>query len=286
MKEADWTPSPLVEGEAVARRRRLRRHDWVALSVGGTFLSVLAGFVVFASLDRLASDAAMAVIAVFLALAFGAAAAVDRRRAALVRQNAEADEALRAEFGEGSGWFVDLILLYGAAPIGKDRGMLWIEEERLVFSGHRTSFALSSDQVQRVRSEVPIEGLRHEIRLTLAQDCGPRAISLRPIAVPTWADDELGPNLVGWRSAGLSRGGQLPPCVPGPGAVPTSRLLVRASWSTLYWSALAFLALWVGGRDFGVLLFLFGICVGWLVRAWHPAMWWRAYLDRRRLEAG
>jgi hypothetical protein len=108
-----------------------------------------------------------------------------RRHDDRMRARVERVRCLRDEFGVGPVWLVDLMVRQGETVTGQDQGLLWIEGERIAFSGFRTSFALASNQtIGRVRHDASLGGLRRRLELALKRttDVGPLAISFWPIA--------------------------------------------------------------------------------------------------------
>ena len=279
MSHADWTPSPTVEGEQKLLRRRVKRHDRLALTVGALAISgVVAGTIALAVIYLGGALAAIVGVA-FVIAAFWTAWRVDRRRWTLVEATEEADRLLQREFGVGEAWFVDLLVHRDHAPMGADRGMLWIEEGRLVFAGHRTSFSLSTDGVRDVKRGFPVRGVRHEIRVALPEG---QAVSFSPRAKGTTKD--LYEIVSFWATEVETFGGQFPPSGIGPGAISPGRLLGRAVDATAYYAFIGWtllLALPPGGYLYLALVF-YGAGKAWDL--WHPLALWRAWSERRRLE--
>lgn len=120
-----------------------------------------------------------------LVLLFGACGLFSRHRDAEVAEANEEVLALRDEFGAGPAWTVDLIIRQGEAPTGRDQGLMWVEGGRILFSGKRTSFAISPAQADGpVRHEPAVRGLRLRLNLDLAAqtEVGPVSLSFWPIA--------------------------------------------------------------------------------------------------------
>ena len=317
--EADWMPSSIVEREAEWRKLDLARHDRLALTLG-PLLSVAAfaagTFLTYWLFGTLASVAVG--IPLFFA-PFLVAYRVDQRRARLEAEAIAAEEILKDEFGAGEGWFVDLLVHQNTAPTGVDTGMIWFEEGRLLFSGHRTSFAISPDQVRGSCETVDrIAGLRHSILLPLKTDVGAPelSISLGPRsksdldkhrlerAIDEWATSATRPKRRLTRNPtnadppastrtlrvveeppvdeAIERG-QLPPTKIGPGAPTPAQLLRRATLSTVYWLFLSWATLQTP-TDRGKLLMVFlGVVVGTILRCWYPGTRWQAWKDSRSL---
>ena len=149
MKEADWTVSPTLEREAAAIRRRETRVDRL---LGGGALTLLVATLALAFLSPwmfMESLLPTAFVVVYVALLLGTTVGVALRNGCREFPDT-ADVAMRAEFGGGVGWLVEVTVRQGETPTGMDRGMLWFEEDRLLFAGHRTSFALAPRQAYAV----------------------------------------------------------------------------------------------------------------------------------------
>lgn len=205
-----------------------------------------------------------------------------RRDADLLSRTDEADDARRGELGRNVGWLVDVLILQGDAPTGADRGMLWIDDGRLCFSGDRTSFALSPDQVAgRCRTTTPIVGLRHEVRLPLCHPTLTLSIGLERTSIA-----EFRRQIHLWTTSASPSEGQLPPTSLGPGAASPGRLLLGAVFSTVYWVAvlsMVFVSSQIEG-SYDLLPFILAFAVlGAFLRCWYPVTRWRAWRDRRRL---
>ena len=278
MSHADWTPSPLLEGEFALRRKRIKRHDRLAATIGGTTLGGLMAFGIFYAALHLSGVYTLIVGISVIAAAFLAAHRIERRRQALFAASEEADRVLRMEFGEGQGWFVDLIVHRGAAPTGVDRGMLWVEDGRLVFAGHRTSFSLSTDGVLDVKRQFPLKGVRHAIRIALPDG---QAVSFAPFAKGTTND--LDETLYLWSTGVETFGGQLPPLGIGPGAPPPGRLMARALGATAFYALLGWTVASVFAYGLSLYVFILFYYMGTAWSLWHPLTYWRAWWARRRL---
>ena len=157
----------------------------------------------------------------------------DRKRAM-----SERAKALRDEFGVGPVWTVDLMVRQGEVPTGRDEGLLWVEDGRIVFSGLRTSFALVPGQAAGAVQHLPrLSGLRHRLNLALARetDAGPLSLSFWPLASSLQraesdaADLRYALNTVAdRRDHTLEASGQWPPMARGPGGSSRRDLLLRA----------------------------------------------------------
>ena len=152
------------------------------------------------------------------------------------------DDELREGFGRGVARFVSLIIRQGGAPTGEDRGLLWFEDGKMYFSGHRTSFGLVPSQVSgfaTVDSSVP--RVRHEVNLVLKRDtpAGPMSLSfggIVPVEFNVAAQHaSLRMDLDDWKQRGYGEEGQWPPSGFGPLVVSDRRLLFElAAWICLF----------------------------------------------------
>jgi len=207
-----------------------------------------------------------------------------------LRQTArrEPDLALKEGFGKGPGRFVELIVLQGSAPTGIDRGMLWIEDRRLYFSGHRTSFGLVPWQVRSLTGrDAPIPGIRHAITLELQHETPAGLMSLSfglivPPSVSDWSErHDLLTQLDRWKGGHNPGEGQWPPSGLGPGVVSERRLFLGAVLSSAFFPVT--ITAW--SVAVGNPLLLIGIpiaAIAWLGNEKTRARW-RAVRDRRRL---
>ncbi|RYG23502.1 hypothetical protein EON82_13830 [bacterium] len=126
------------------------------------------------------------------------------------------DAPMLYELGVSDGFLVSMWVLQGYAVTGQDRGAMWIEGDRLLFSGRSMSFALTREAITG--------GLRRprlspgEMELVLEDS--DLAVSFTPLFgdrpytwVPSWLVarwlDEAGPS---WEAS------QVPPAGLGPGA--------------------------------------------------------------------
>lgn len=280
-RQAEWTPSSVVERDVEHRRRRVTNHDWLALTVGATAITSAAilgicllaiffqGYTIFPALALIGG-------------LFYLAKRIDLRRDRLQEEAASADRILREEFGAGQGWLVSLKILQGAAPSGEDRGMLWIEDGRLVFAGHRTSFTLSQDQVTgRCAFKPKVPGLRNtwSLPLNLHTPAGPVSLSLEvaesghamPSAINHWLDQK--PTEIG----------QLPPTTLGPGHADIDRLLLNAVVSTVYWLFVVFLMTKAPTINAAIAIALMGGVAGLMLRAGYTLTRWQAWIDFRKV---
>lgn len=305
VREAAWLTTEEAEG-------RIARHEgWVvspAFFRRGklpTAVAAVAAGALVASLVVPGSNPGFALFAL-AGLSLGSIPLVlhwERRQAA-ARQ---ADVELREGFGWGKGRFVSLIVRQGEAPTGEDRGMLWFEDGRLYFSGHRTSFGLVPSQVRgytTLRDEIP--RIRNAVTLVLDRDTpvGPTSLSfglmLPPTADATRRRSELRDDLGDWKSGSMLvpkrfrdpsptrddlddwEDGQWPPSALGPGAASERALLVGAAAWTFLFPTVAAAASSFFCSPVGTLL-AFVVACGLFGAATDCAPRWRALRDRRRL---
>ena len=281
MSPARWTASPLAAREAEEAARDARRAELrVGLAVAALASTCPLGLAITATgtLGWLLT----------VGLVAGAVALLDR--ASELRKEArgalwDRDAVLVDELGARDGWLVDLIVHAGDAPLGSDRGMLWVEDGRLYFAGARTSFALTPEQASRCEEGRAVPGLRHGLRVPLRVGPAERrdAVSFSPVrgakGQSRTDEREVADALDRWMREGRASGGQLPPRVPAPDAPDTARLVRGAVASTLFWLAVVagLVSVWPLG--------LAGLLLG---RRWHavrgPRLRWRALADRRRLD--
>jgi hypothetical protein len=291
MNVARWAPSDLHERGESLLRQKIVRIEWtmgpLALLFAPLGLVALVGalFPFFFGRGRIeVLLAAFALISGFTAVIVG----LNRHRRRLHAALGESDGGLREPFDRHEGWFVELLVHQGAAVTGTDRGMLWIEDGGLLFSGYRTSFALGSDDVSappRYMGALP--SIQGALRLPLKArtPAGELALSFNPLP-----EEEL--LLLGrigsWIQDAPLRKGQLPPITLGPGALPRNRLL-RCTWvATAYWAlaagSIGLLMLAMRSLAAGLPVLLLALIVGAPLRAWHVVAWWRAWRDLGRVE--
>lgn len=148
------------------------------------------------------------------------------------------ENALRAGYQPRTGILVDLIVRQGAAPTGVDRGMLWVEQGRLYFVGHYTSFGLTQSQVEKqFLNEPNIFSLSYPTTLELnaKTPVGPLSVCFEPIDPSSGsftADrrSELRQTLNRWLGAKSDCEGQVPPLTLGPGQPFIPGAIVGLSW--------------------------------------------------------
>lgn len=291
MNVARWTPSPLAEREAAeAARTAARAERRTILAVAGLALSCPLG-IALTQISALGVFGWLAPIGLIAAAVAALDRTVDRRRETqgdLWRQ----DAATIDELGAREGWLVELIVHAGDAPLGADRGMLWIEDGRLYFAGRRTSFGLTPDQTLFCEIVRPVPGLRHPIRLPLraTTPAGPAAISLRVVRPAKWQlrthDDEIVRTLDRWRSPSGVTGGQFPPLDLDASAPSLGRIGFGIAAGVAYWTALCAV---VAGFLLGDLPFMtlaLGLAGVYYSEARMVSLRvaWRALGDRRKLE--
>jgi hypothetical protein len=204
-----------------------------------------------------------------------------------------ANQAWFEEIGGDTGWFVDLLVHHGDAPVGSDRGVLWIEDERLYFSGHRTSFGLTAEQAADFcQYDVCIPGLKNclELRLRHQTSAGPLGISFSPIDRSGRMLQDLHLPIQGsvnrWIGRGNATDGQLPPLTVGPDAEPSACLLFHAVGSVAFWIGVptSLILTWNLNPIGSVVLGMAGLILGSVWTAvWSPQLRMRAWKDRRKL---
>ena len=287
-REGAWTPGG--DDESL---RRLRPTDWPLVARAGLGLGLLAA--VAAGVGSLFSEALPAGA---LALLVGGVGLASRRNDDRRLEERERALALREEFGLGPVWTVDLMVRQGAAPTGRDQGVMWIEGGRVMYSGRRTSFALAPAQAAgEVRHDSPPSALGFRLGLQLARETpvGPLSLSFWPIAdgarrqSDDAADLRYAVNHL-FDTARVSKGaaptGQWPPVEIGPGA-PAPRELRRAALMRQGVGTLV--AAWLGGCValespwIGLAVFLAaGTAINLALRSTN-APHWKAYRDARKL---
>ena len=310
MTEGGWTPSPFAEREAVAFRRRFWGQEALKTTVMALMFVVLPVVALLAPASMFLGAYLKAMAgALTIAGAAGFYLFLRDRLDAVRRLVNERDVALRDAFSEGEGWLVNLLVLQGAAPTGTDRGMMWVEDGRLYFVGHRTSFGLLPDQTAgRSRWREPVPGLRLALSLPLDRRtaAGPLSLTFAPVvdpkeaaevseAIDAWrhASEPLSPRGEGILGSGQTSTihnpqstieiGQFPPTELGPGAARPGGLLAVALGTSLYWfggTAIALVTL-TGNEAAAVIVVL------WLLARpfglWNLRLRWQAWLDRRRV---
>lgn len=297
MKPSSWALRATTEFEIAEERRQIRRRK----QIGWSFLLASLGLWPLSCLGAgslaLDSPLRLAALLSISVLLFSAGLAAYGRQFRRVHDLSNARlGGLREEYADLRGWLVEITILQGAAPTGFDRGVIWFEEDRLLFVGERTSFALGSASVRRgPRDHWGTSGLLPTTTLPLRASSPAGGVSL---GFTVHADDVPGKAhwgavgllmaLRGWSSAGGTEPGQGPPLAIGPGSPSSTALLWGALGVTALWSLIvAVLAAVAVAGEFGVAAVVTGFVVVASLAA--PDLWtfrlrWRAWRDRRRLD--
>lgn len=232
--EAHWEISAFEQTERIAernaRRRLFRRFALPWFTASG--LSVLTG-VAIVHLGRMSMDRGAAWMC--LGTVIGCVlAGVGVLRSQRIRPFVnERDLDLLDGFGHGQCILVQLTIRCNGVKTGVDRGVVWLEDRRLCFAGHCTSFALGG--AHTVSSEfydkvslfgVRASGVRIEVNRGSNKEVG--------IELAALVDDSSDVDIVSYRlanyvgtwrsSARPSDPTQFPPTTRGPGG-PTYRAL-------------------------------------------------------------
>ena len=283
MKPAEWTPHPVSERESVLAERRAR--GWRRMAWGlSLFAFGLCPFSLFGILE-LAGGWIFG-----FPLAFALLVYVLVRSVREVEKLREERIRLQEEHAAVHGWIVDLAVMQGAALTGRDRGVVWFEEGRLLFLGRRTSFALAAATEGVLRPG----WWRSEGALPLRTRTAAGAVALTFEMMPSddladsRRDYEFAQAVQSWNAAAAPAEGGLPPLAIGPGAPSPASLLVAALATTALWLLLGGGFVLMAVRLNLYLAFTIGI-VGASLLAGLPDHWrtehrWRAYRDRLRLE--
>ncbi len=290
---AKWTLHPTSERELVEESRKrtaARRWAWTLglTSLGFCPLTCLG-------LGGAFTDRGGLWLLIPTAALVGTAFAYLRHSAGQARRDESRRAALDEEYAPVGGWIVDLAVYQGAAPTGRDRGAVWFEDDRLLFSGRRTSFALARGEAFQVALQGWLDpDLGSNLHLVLQTRTEAGSVALGFSVVPktfipsSQGEAALHGALKGWLANASPSEGGLPPLAVGPGAPSPERLLRAALGVTAFWAAFAGLGLW-----FGVVSGAPAACVAMIVAImllmvwsglWVPRLRWRAYRDRRRLE--
>ncbi|RYG23501.1 hypothetical protein EON82_13825 [bacterium] len=280
MKVAHWTASSRPEPEST-RRPAVSLFGLILWAPAVVLLSVCAWWMSFWPLSAMG----------LVGLLFYARRAVDSGNDSMASQ--ERQQALLEGFERETGWIVNLMVHHGSAPVGSDRGVLWIEDDRLYFCGQRTSFGLTADQASDFcRNDAAIPGLRNSLELRLRHQTavGPMSISFSSVDAGGSVARNQDLPLLGavnlWIGRGAETDGQLPPLTPGPDAESSSRLLRRSVGAFAYWAAIPIgLAFgWNASPLMAVTLAIAGIGIGTVwTPVWSPFLRLRAWKDRQRL---
>ena len=219
----------------VSRRWRFGEFNVVgaALSTIAAMMSLTFGTGAFA--DRPLVGVAL----IALGLVFGALVGLFVRwdNARLEAVNAP-DRARWEEFGSREGWLVDLIVLQGDAPTGRDRGILWIEGARLNFAGDRCSFSLApGDIAGACRKVKPIRNVHLSSKLPLARETAGGRLALSFGLPEPSAEGRrlLHRDLDAFVRLDIAGKGQLPPIALGPGASSIPGLLLWVGMMSAVW---------------------------------------------------
>ena len=284
MKPAEWTLHPVSERDAALASRRARgwrRTAW-GLSLGSLGLCPvsLLGLIEYGGIGLFGFLLSFGLLVYVLVRSVRE---VEKLRAERIR--------LQEEHAAVQGWIVDLAVTQGAALTGRDRGVVWFEEGRLLFVGRRTSFALAAEAVS---GALALGWWSSSSTLPLRAHTAAGAVALTFEMMPpdNLADSRseyaFAEALQGWQAAHAPVESGLPPLAVGPGAPSVASLLGAAMATTAIWLALGGGFVLMAVRLNLYLAFTIGI-VGASLLAGLPDLWrmgyrWRAYRDRLRLE--
>lgn len=236
LSHARWEPcafEELVSREDLAlRKRRFWRKalPYAALSVFSFSLGVALPHVIPFGADGFVS--------LLMGIAFASLFAIGAVNSYQTHISIVTDldhETLRG-LGTGARSLVDLSVYVNDAKVGTDRCVVWCEEGRLCFMGHRTSFSLGggvlkhsepffrSPMVGEVSDGVsiylhPVSGKKVRLELSCVRDARNLIHSEKSdlrMLVQTWS-----------RSSYPDDYGQFPPTTSGPGVVSVKSLRVR-----------------------------------------------------------
>ena len=286
MKPATWTAHPVSEREGLLAERRAR--GWRRMAWGLSLFALgLCPFSLFGVLE-LAEGWVFGFPLAFALLVYvlvRSVREVEKLRAERIR--------LQEEHAAVHGWIVDLAVTQGAALTGRDRGVVWFEEGRLLFLGRRTSFALAAEATE---SALQPGGWRSEGALPLRARTAAGEVALTFEMMP-WdnladsrRDYEFAQALQGWQAAYAPVEGGLPPLAVGPGTPSPASLLGAALAMTAVWLLL--------GGGFVLMTLSLNLCLAFFLGIvgaslltglpdhWRAGHRWRAYRDRLRLEKG
>ncbi len=264
--------------------------DWRRAAREGAVLSGAAALVAGA-----ASWVGLALPAGTIVLGMGALGLMGRHRDDRRRAERERTWDLREEFGVGPVWPVELMVRQGEAPTGCDRGLMWVEGDRILYAGLRTSFALAPAQTGGPVVHGPrLAGIRHRLNLPLARETpvGPLSLSFWPLSEGLLGAQEDAANLrvalntvAGRRDHVLEALGQWPPLAIGPDAPTPRDLLLGALARVVGWTLFALVpAVALGAHPlFALAAFVVVAGLANWAAAYENAPRWRAYRDRRRL---
>ena len=232
-------------------------------------------------------------IVILLVLAVVAHRRTGRRLADGLRRREE----FRSEHEGVAGWLVDLIVLQGAAPTGRDVGVVWFDGDRLYFLGSRTSFGLARSQVKALRFDDWLPNDLHPpltMALNAATPVGSLGLGFEVLPQPpgqfraSRTAAALNDSIRGWMASSQDGEGQLPPVALGPEAPTSLSLLRKAVQNTIFWCVVTVFVLWTAAETqwwyapvWAIIILLLSIPWGGV---WIPRLRWRAWRDRRRLD--
>ena len=142
-------------------------------------------------------------------------------------------------------WNVDVKFIEGECVTGSDTGVIWLENSRLFFSGQRTSFALTRDDISDTNGFFENDrrlliGKHKDCNLALKEpeNVGDRTMNVRfGPGLPNYTETSLAllrTTLARFaRSKPLGETGQLPPSIIGPGAMSRGQILLHGGVSSL-----------------------------------------------------
>ena len=197
------------------------------------------------------------------------------------------DAPMLPELGVASGFLVSMWVLQGHTVTGRDRGAMWIEGGRLLFSGRSMSFALTRQMVVGGWRDPRLGPGVMELALDHASDAGTLAVSFTPLFGDrpyAWEPKSL---VASWleQAGASSEAGQLPPTTVGPSADSPATIRKRIVGSILResgYAGIVLLPLAVSGSMVPALAVV--LSVGALVGYWGPLRRSRfALTDARRL---
>lgn len=281
-REGVWTGHDTRPCPQPPNPRRLA-VEGLGLAAGATLLAFLA------------APFGLALPVAAVVLGFGTFGLMGRHADERKNREIEPVEQLREEFGVGPVWMVELFVRQGEVPTGCDRGLLWVEGGRIVFTGLRTSFALAPAQaVGSVRHEPRVSGLRLRLNLRLARETvvGPLSLSFWPLSGGYGRAENDAADLRYALNRALDYGestpadhhGQWPPIDLGPGAPRPGALLRRALLPHVGWTLAAGVvglvglsfAPWIGAVAFGFL----AVGANFSIRGENEVRW-RAWREAR-----
>ena len=286
VREAEWSLHPASEretAELAGRSRGWRRAAWGIGLVGFGLCPISLLGLLLAGAPWMLGLVVSAGLLGYLLLRSGRE--VERLRAERIR--------LQDEHAAVPGWIVDLTVLQGAAPTGRDRGVVWFEEGRLLFLGRRTSFALAAEAAEgklwsgwaTSGSTLPLRARSAAGRVALAFEFVPWDGPIHGDSLGSYAFAQA---VRSWLATEASIEGGLPPLAFGPDAPSSGSLLFAALGTTGFWILSAWGAVLIMVREgFFVMLpvtMIVGLTLLGFGDVWLPRHRWCAWRDRRRLE--